>query len=101
MATFAPGDWIIYRKQKRSTSPGPRARETHASVKGDFYTYIVEKYWIVHEVTDSGELILKTRLGKQHKIAPDDPRLRRVRWWERWLHADRFRAVQMSLATDL
>ena len=89
-----PGDWAIYRKQKRSVSPGPRAEEVHAAAAGETYTYVVEKYWIVDEVLRNGEVRLRTRRGKQHVVQADDPRLRRARWWERILLASRFRAVE-------
>ena len=87
---FATGDWVIYRKQKQSNSPGPRAKNLVAARKGESYRYIVEKYWIVNEVLDSGELVLKTRGGKLHTIDPGDPLLRKARWWERWLLKSRF-----------
>jgi hypothetical protein len=93
---WSPGDRAIYRKQKRSTSPGPRAEEIHAAPAGETYTYVVEKYWIVEEVLESGDLRLRTRRGKQHVVRPDDPRLRRPKWWERFLLASRFRAVESS-----
>ena len=79
---FAPGDWVIYRKSKRSPVPGPRAKQIAPSVHGDDYGYVVDKFWIVQEVLPDGRLRLRTRRGKDHQIAPDDPNLRRPRWWE-------------------
>lgn len=96
LPAWKPGDWAIYRKQKRSTSPGPRAEDIHAAPAGETYTYVVEKHWIVEEVLDGGELRLRTRRGKQHVVRLDDPRLRRPRWWERFLLASRFRTVENS-----
>lgn len=90
------GDWVIYRKQKSSASPGPRAEKIVPASNGEDYTYMVQKYWVVREVLDDGRLCLATRRGKQHVVAPDDPCLRRARWWERWLLAARFRAVESS-----
>ncbi len=90
------GDWIIYRKQKRSPSPGPRAKSIHADQSGEEYTYIVEKYWIVQEIGPDGTLTLITRQGKQHVIPPDDPRLRKPGPIERWLVASRFREVEKA-----
>jgi hypothetical protein len=37
----------------------------------------------VEQVRDDGTLVLLTRRGKRHEVAPDDPRLRRANWWER------------------
>jgi hypothetical protein len=93
---FSPGDWVIYRRQKTSASPGRRARKIIPAVHGDNYSYLVEKYWIVDEVLPDRRLKLRTRRGKEHVVPMGDPRLRRARWWERWLYAARFRAVEQS-----
>ncbi|MBX3440532.1 MAG: hypothetical protein KF861_23785 [Planctomycetaceae bacterium] len=97
---WKPGEWVIYRKQKRSTSPGPRAEEVHPAPAGETYSYVVEKYWIVQQVLGDGRLQMLTRRGKTHVVAPDDPRLKRPRWWERWLFKARFRAVEDSTANE-
>ncbi len=91
---WKPGDWVIYRVQKSSASPGRRAQDVRPAQGGDAYLYVVEKHWIVREVLDDGQLLLRTRRGKEHVVAPDDPRLRRATWWERWLLGSRFRAVE-------
>lgn len=90
------GDWVIYRKQKRSSSPGPRAESMHPDQSGEEYTYIVEKYWIVADINAEKELILITRRGKLHTIPPDDPRLRKPGIIERWLLKGRFREVEKA-----
>lgn len=94
MKQFKPGDRVIYRKQKTSASPGPRAQLTNPSPKGEMYSYIVEKYWVVDEVLADGSLRLRTRRGKEHVVKGDDPLLRKARWWEVWLLAGRFRSVE-------
>jgi hypothetical protein len=99
-AVWKPGDWAIYTKQKFSTVPGPRAQGVVPAAAGETYSYLVDKYWIVESVLEDGSLRLRTRRGKQHTIPPDDPRLRPVRWWERWLLAGRFRAIESSSADD-
>ena len=91
------GDWVIYRKQKVSSSPGPRAQSTMPAAKGENYNYIVEKFWVVCAVAD-GMAELVTRRGKRHRVPLDDHRLRRARWWERLIHGSRFRAVQEQTA---
>ena len=95
-----PGDWIIYRKQKVSSSPGPRAQQTMPASNGETYHYVVEKYWIVDELLNDGRVRLRTRRGKVHDIAVNDPRLRKARWWERLFLSSRFRAVEASPAPD-
>lgn len=89
------GDWVIYRKQKVSTIPGPRAQNTVPSPNGETYSYVVEKYWIVEEVL-TGQVRLVTRRGKRHVVGLNDDRLRSAKWWERWLFAARFRAVETT-----
>lgn len=98
---WAVGDWVVYRKQKRSTSPGPRAESTYADANGDEYTYIVEKYWVVEEILESGELQLITRRGKRHVVSPDDPRLRKPGLLQKWSLAQRFREVEKALQTEV
>ena len=90
---FQAGDWVTFKKQKTSTSPGPRAQDMTPTTKGDTYSYIVVKYWVVEEVFDTGHVGLRTKRGKQHVLAQDDPRLRKARWWERWMFQGRFRAA--------
>lgn len=91
---WSPGDWVVYRKQKRSAAPGPRAEKVYPAQAGDMYSYVVEKYWIVSEVLPDGTMRLRTRRGKEHVVPVDDPRLRRLRWWERLRLAGRFQAVE-------
>ena len=97
---FQPGDWVIYRLQKSSASPGPRAQDIVPAAHGEAYSYLVDKYWIVAEVLGSDRLRLRTRKGKTRIVAATDRRLRRPRFYERWLLASRFRAVETALATD-
>lgn len=89
------GDWVIYRKQKISKSPGPRAVDVRASSGGETYQYMVEKFWIVEELHGDG-MRLRTRRGKQNTIAFDDPRLRIPSWWEKLLYRQRFLEVASS-----
>lgn len=87
------GEWVVYRKQKSSPAPGPRAKQIVPAAKGEAYHYLVDKYWVIRSIRDDGRLELQTRQGKVHVVEPDDFRLRRARWWERWLLADRFPSV--------
>jgi hypothetical protein len=86
---YRPGDWVVFRKSKRGTAPGPRAQHVSPSRFGEEYVYDVDKYWIVDHV-DQQELIVRTRRGKRHIVDVADHRLRHARWWERLVFRDRF-----------
>ena len=84
------GEKVVYAKDKHSQTPGQRAQEVTASPKGDGYSYIVEKYWVIKEVLEDGKLRLLTRRGKEHIISLDDPSLRSATFWEKPFLAGRF-----------
>jgi len=86
---YRPGDWVVFRKCKRGTSPGPRAQHIAPARFGEDYAYEVDKYWIVDHV-DKQELIVRTRRGKRHIVDIADHRLRHARWWERLVLRNRF-----------
>lgn len=90
LRSFQPGDWVVFRRIKHTTHPGPRARDIHATEHGDNYSYIVDKFWIVDEVLADGRLILRTRRGKTHTVRADDPNLRSATLWERLRYRARF-----------
>ena len=92
-ASYSPGDWVIYRKSKRSAAPGPRAQEVVASQKGEKYSYVVDKFWIVDAVLPGNQLRLRTRRGKVHQLSADDPNLRPANWLNRLLYRNRFREI--------
>jgi hypothetical protein len=87
------GDWVVYRKPKRSTSPGPRASNIRPAREGDDYSYEVDKFWVVAETRPDGNMVLMTRTGKTHVVSRNDPRLRRPYIWQRLLYAQRFPAL--------
>ncbi len=90
---FQRGDWVVYRKTKYSTQPGPRAQNVSPAPHGEKYAYTVDKYWVVADVLGDGQLVLHTRRGKEHTVSPDAPGLHRARWWERLLYRSRFTSV--------
>ena len=92
---YRRGDVVVYSRQKASESPGPRAREVSPSSSGEIYTYIVDKFWIVGEELSDGRLRLLTRSGKEHLVAADDERLRRVRLLERIFMRHKFPALSV------
>lgn len=92
---FQAGDWVVYTKQKASQEPGKRAQEITPAAHGDLYTYVVDKHWVVTEVRGN-EVHLKTRRGKLHVVASDDPMLRKANFLERLLWRSRFQQVEQS-----
>lgn len=91
--SFAKGDWVIFRRKKITTHPGPRAKEVQAAPHGDDYYYFVDKFWIVAQVMGEDKLLLQTRRGKQHIIHRDDPQLRHASLWDRIVHRRRFTSI--------
>ena len=89
-ARYRLGDVVVYRKQKSSLHPGPHATDIHPAAHGDSYSYAVEKFWRVVAVRPDNTLVVRTRRGKQHTLAANDPNLRPARWWERLLFWHRF-----------
>ena len=88
-----PGDFLIYRKPKVSSHPGPRARNIQAAENGDSYYYEVDKFWALSDVMDDGRLLAVTRTGKRVYLSPEDERLHRAGWLARVRYRDRFPAV--------
>lgn len=80
---FKVGDRVIYAKTKTSVRPAPGAGDIRPAASGEAYAYTVLKYWVVSALPDAGTLEIRTRRGKKHLIAADDPLLRRATWLER------------------
>jgi len=87
---YKVGQPVVYRLQKSSRQPGPRAVDVYPTPQGDDYVYHVEKHWVVAEVRDDGQLLLRTRRGKTHLVDANDPRLRPANWLERLFYRHRF-----------
>jgi hypothetical protein len=75
--------------QKRSESPGVRAKNIQGAKKGDEYAYMVDKFWRVDAV-NGDELVLRTRRGKTHIVKLDDVRLRKPTVWEQLFMRSKF-----------
>ena len=93
---FRRGDRVVYRMPKCSPRPGPRAQQVEPTPRGELYVYEVEKFWLVLGEGPGGTVELLTRMGKRHRVAAADPRLRRARWWELWLYRGRFPELPTS-----
>ena len=91
-------DLVVYTKQKHSVSPGPRAREVDAATRGESYSYTVDKFWVIKQLIEDGQLLLITRTGKQHAIHQNDPNLRKATLWERWYYRQRYREIEALLS---
>jgi len=96
-ASYKPGEWVVFTTTKFSVIPGPRANHIHPVQAGDGYSYTVDKFWIVIEVTDDGQIVLQTRRGKRHTIRADDFRLRRATMLEQHRHKDRYREIERGI----
>ena len=73
------GDHVIYRMQKFSNHPGPRAENIKPVAHGEGYRYSVRKLWTVIDVHDD-EVEVVTPGGKHLTVEASDPRLRRAGW---------------------
>ena len=87
---YAAGDWVVYRKSKRSSAPGPRAQCVKASSAGEKYSYVVDKFWVVDAVLPGDKLLLRTRRGKLHEVDAHDENLRCANWLQRLIYRHRF-----------
>ena len=96
-ASWKTGDWAVYRKTKRSVSPGRRAAQVFACQKGESYSYVVDKFWVVESVLPGDQVRLRTARGKTHIIDTQDPNLRRPGLIQRILWRERFRVVEKQL----
>ncbi len=90
MHSLKVGDRVVFAKSKQSVSPGPRARQVSAGMKGDAYSYVVDKYWTVQAVNPDGTVTLVTRRGKHHTLSIDTPGLRPASLWDRLFFGSRF-----------
>ena len=94
MRRFRPGDLVVYRKTKISSSPGRRAVAIDPAPRGEQYWYQVDKFWVVSQCDDPDQVIVQTRRGKQHRLETTDVTLRRATWIERIFYRHRFPALE-------
>jgi hypothetical protein len=86
-----PGVPIVYRMAESSTHPpGPEARDVHPAERGDFYYYLIKKYWRVEQVLADGRIVAVTPLMEHHVLRRDDPNLRKANLIEQLRHGARF-----------
>jgi len=94
---YRVGDIVVFEMEKHTRRPGQRARRIHPSPHGEYYSYVVAKYWRVEAVGEE-DLLLRTPGGKLHRVPLDEPHLRRMSFAERlWMvtrDRDRLRALR-------
>lgn len=90
MKRFQTGDLVVYRKDKVSTRPGPRAEEVMPSRHGEEYSYTVPKFWKICETPDPEHVVVVTRTGKRHCLNASDPHLHKATLFERVFRRHRF-----------
>jgi hypothetical protein len=83
------GDVIVYRKQKVSAHPSPRAYDIHPAGQGDTYSYFVDKFWVVESLLRDGRILVTTRTRKHHYLQANDPNLRKAGLVVRLRHRNR------------
>ncbi len=66
---YTVGDFVVFRKQKESTNPRLRAKDTYPSKHDDMYTHRIDKYWKVVEIIDADTIEVETRRGKRHQLS--------------------------------
>ncbi len=92
---YQAGDLVVYTLPKQGPTPGPRARSIHPSRRGEDYSYLVDKFWMVAEVLPDNQLRLVTRRGKYRVVSTNDPLLHKAGWWQRFRNRGRFPAPEL------
>jgi hypothetical protein len=90
MVQYRVGDPIVYHKPKSSASPGPRAKDVYPLEHGEYYHYVVDKFWKVTSVNNDGTIEVVTRTGKKHVLPVNDPNIRKAHPLQQLLHRKRF-----------
>jgi hypothetical protein len=93
---FRAGDCVVFRSLKHTTRPGRRAKDVHATENGDYYDYFIDKCWVVVDVRDDGQLLLRTRRGKSRVMKSDDANLRHATIWDRLRYRRRFAELTLK-----
>ena len=62
------GEFVVFSKLKTSSHPSPRAKAIHPAQHGEYYSYIIEKFWKVVQVIDDETIEVETRRGKRHRL---------------------------------
>ena len=87
--SFKIGEFVIMEKVKSSTHPSPQAKNIQPSPHGEYYSYIIKKFWKVVRIFENGTIEIETRRGKHHRLDKDTPTLRKLGFWEKLRFRDR------------
>jgi hypothetical protein len=68
-----------------------------AAPKGESYNYVVDKFWVIEQVTQTGQLVVRTPSGKCRTVEGGDPNLHLARWWHRLQWGNRFRDAEKQM----
>jgi hypothetical protein len=84
----------LIRRSRASTRPSEASahvptRDVRPESKGEGYTYVVDKFWIVKQIAGN-QIIALTRTGKLHELDASDPRLHRASWWQKLIYKSMF-----------
>lgn len=83
MGKFSINDCVIYHEPETSTRPAPEARDVRPAEMGEFYSYVIDRYWRVVRVHADGSLDVASRTGQLHRVRANDPLLQKAGWWRR------------------
>ena len=72
------GEFVVFSKLKTSSHPSPRAKAIHPAQHGEYYSYIIDKYWKVVQVFDDETIEVETRRGKRHRLNKNTPLVHKV-----------------------
>jgi hypothetical protein len=90
---FKTGDLVVFRLTRHSTHPPHAAKHVDPSTRGEGYSYVVDKFWMVAGTVSERAVRVRTRRGKEFEIDVRDPRLRRASWTEQLIRRRRFPPV--------
>jgi hypothetical protein len=83
------GDKVIYRKHRCKDKLSKNAINIRPSLKGESYSYDVDKFCKVKKVED-GIVTIVTRKGKEREIEVGSKDLRKANWLQRLIYRNRF-----------
>jgi hypothetical protein len=84
------GEFVVFSKLKTSSHPSPRAKAIHPAQHGEYYSYIIDKFWKVVQVFDDETIEVETRRGKRHRLNKNTPLVRKAGLLHQLFYRHRF-----------
>jgi len=84
------GEFVVFSKLKTSSHPSPRAKAIRPAQHGEYYSYIIDKFWKVVQVFDDETIEVETRRGKRHRLNKNTPLMRKAGLLHQLLSRHRF-----------